>query len=57
VFAGLKTAWQQLAERTVAQLPSTPLDQLTHTLTDLARSLTATGAPAHEPAPLPADVT
>lgn len=42
---GLKAAWQQLAERTVDQLPATPLDQLTSTLTDLARSLTATGAP------------
>ena len=51
----LKTAWQQLAERTVAHLPARPLDQLTDTLTDLARSLTATGAAAPEPAPLPGD--
>ena len=53
----LEAAWQQLAERTVAQLAATPLDQLTHTLTDLARSLTAAGAPAPTPAPLPRQVT
>jgi len=52
----LKTAWQDLAERTVAQLDDEPLDPLVHTLTELARSLTASSAPATEPAPLPRDV-
>lgn len=52
----LTTAWQQLAERTVAQLDDEPLDPLVHTLTELARSLKATSAPATESAPLPRDV-
>lgn len=52
----LKAAWQQLAERTVTQLDDEPLDPLVHTLTQLARSLTATSAPATEPAPPPHDV-
>lgn len=52
----LKGAWQQLAEQTVAGLTGTPLDQLTDDLVDLAASLTATGAPANEPAPIPRDV-
>ena len=52
LIPALKDAWQQLAERTVDQLPGTPLEPLTSTLTELARSLTATGAPA----PLPSSV-
>ncbi len=52
----LKSAWQQLAEQTIAGLTSTPLDQLTGALVDLATSLTTTGAPASEPAPLPRDI-
>ncbi len=49
----LKAAWQQLAEHTVAGFTSTPLDQLTDVLIEVAASLTATGSPASEPAPLP----
>ncbi len=52
----LKAAWQQLAEQTVAGLTSTPLDQLTDVLTDVAASLTAAGSPASEQAPLPRDI-
>ncbi len=52
----LKAAWQQLAEQTVASLTSTPLDQLTDVLIDVAASLTAAGSPAREPAPLPRDI-
>lgn len=47
----LKAAWQQLAELTVADLTSTPLNQLTRALTDLAASLTASGSRSNEPAP------
>lgn len=50
----LTTAWQQLAERTVAQLDDEPLEPLVHTLTELARSLTATSAPATESPRYPA---
>lgn len=53
LIAELKAAWLQLAEQTVAGLTSTPLDQLTDVLIDIAASLTATGSPASEPAPLP----
>lgn len=35
----LKTAWRELAERTVASMSSTPTGQLTDLLTDLATSL------------------
>jgi len=35
----LRAAWRQLAEQTVAGLTSTPLDQLTATLVDVAASL------------------
>ena len=52
----LKAAWQQLGEQTVAGLTSTPVDQLTDVLIDVAASLTATGSPACEPAPLPRDI-
>jgi len=46
----LKAAWQQLADQTVAGITSTPLDQLTDVLTDVAASLTTSGSPASEPA-------
>lgn len=49
----LKSAWQQLAQHTIAGLTATGVDQLTDTLVDLAASLTATGAPASEPASFP----
>lgn len=52
----LKAAWQQLAEQTAAGATSTPLDQLTDVLIDVAASLTAAGSPASEPAPLPRDI-
>ncbi len=52
----LKAAWQRLAEQTVAGLTSTPLDRLTGVLIEVAASLTATGSPACEPAPLPRDI-
>lgn len=52
----LKTAWQQLAERTVAGLTATPLDQLTDVLLDLTASLISTSAPMTEPAPVPPGV-
>lgn len=52
----LKAAWQQLAEQTAAGATSTPLDQLTDVLTDVAASLTAAGSPASEQAPLPRDI-
>lgn len=46
LIPALRTAWQQLAERTLAGLTSTHVDQLGDTLTDLARSLTATSDPS-----------
>jgi len=52
----LKAAWQQLAEQTAAGATSTPLDQLTDVLIDVAASLTAAGSPASGPAPLPRDI-
>jgi len=52
----LKKAWKQLAEQTIAQVTSTPLDQLTAALADLAASLSAPGGPASEPAPRPRGV-
>ncbi len=52
----LKTAWQQLAKQTIVGLTSTPLDQLTDALTDLAASLTTSSPPTSEPAPLPPDI-
>jgi DNA-binding MarR family transcriptional regulator len=42
----LKAAWRQVAEQTVAGLSSTPIDQLTAVLDDLATSLASTSAPA-----------
>ncbi|HEX8510057.1 MAG TPA: MarR family transcriptional regulator [Propionibacteriaceae bacterium] len=45
---GLKAAWLQLAEHTVA-LCSTPLNELTRVVTDLARSLTDKAGSGHEP--------
>lgn len=54
LMPALKAAWQQLADQTVAGLASTPLEQLTDVLTDVAASLTS-GTPASEPAP-PADI-
>ncbi len=56
LLPGLKAAWQQLAEQTVAGLTSTPLDQITDALTDLAASLTTASALTREPAPLPRDI-
>lgn len=56
LISDLKKAWQQLAEQTVAGLTSTPLDQLTDVLIDVAASLTATGSPAGGPAPFPRDI-
>jgi len=52
----LKTALQQLAKQTIVGLTSTPLDQLTDALTDLAASLTTSSPPTSEPAPLPPDI-
>ena len=57
LMPALKAAWKQLAEQTVLGLTSTPLDRLSDALADLARSLTATDAPANEPATLPGGVT
>jgi len=48
----LKATWEDLAEQTVVGLASTPLDQLSNALVDLAASLTD-GAPASEPDPRP----
>lgn len=48
VLPGLKVAWLQLAEQTVA-LCSTPLSELTRVVTDLARSLTHSAGPVEEP--------
>jgi DNA-binding MarR family transcriptional regulator len=42
----LKTAWHAVAEQTVAGLASTPFEQLTDVLVDLAGSLAATDAPS-----------
>ncbi len=56
LLSRLKAVWHQLAEQTVAGVTSTSLDQLTTALVDLAASLSATGAPASEPAPLPPDL-
>lgn len=49
----LRAAWQQLAERSVARLDHTDVDELADTVVDLAASLAATGVSAGEPAPLP----
>lgn len=45
----LEEAWKQLAEQTLTGLTSTPLDQLSDALSDLARSLRAADVPAAEP--------
>lgn len=50
VLPGLKAAWMELAEHTVA-LCSTPLNELTRVVTDLARSLTHKAGPLEEPPP------
>ena len=42
----LKAAWRRVAEQTVAGLRSTPVDQLTHVLADLASSLSSVDLPA-----------
>ena len=42
----LKAAWCRVAEQTLAGLTSTPVDQLTSILDDLATSLASTVAPA-----------
>jgi DNA-binding MarR family transcriptional regulator len=47
----LKAAWRQVAEQTVAGLTSTPIDQLTAVLEDLAGSLAASVAPAEDMPP------
>lgn len=57
LLARLKTAWQQLAEHTVAGLTSTPVEQLTDDLTDLAASLTSVGSPGNRPAPFLRHIT
>jgi hypothetical protein len=44
----MKAAWRQVAEQTVARLTSTPIDQLTAVLEDLAGSLAASVAPAED---------
>jgi DNA-binding MarR family transcriptional regulator len=46
---GLKAAWGELAERTVAGLTATPLDQLTKVVVELAASLTASGTAGATP--------
>jgi DNA-binding MarR family transcriptional regulator len=46
---GLKAAWRELAERTVAGLTVTPLDQLTQVVVDLASSLNASGTSEAKP--------
>jgi DNA-binding MarR family transcriptional regulator len=53
VLPGLKAAWLQLAEHTVA-LCSTPLNELTRVVTDLARSLNdRAGAGESKPSDVP----
>ena len=52
LLASLKVAWHQLAEHTVAGLTSTPIEQLTDDLVDLAASLTAVDSPCSAPDPL-----
>jgi DNA-binding MarR family transcriptional regulator len=42
----LKAAWREVAEQTVSGLTSTPIDQLTVVLDDLAASLASSVAPA-----------
>lgn len=42
----LKAVWRRVAEQTVAGLRSTPVDQLTDVLADLASSLSAVDVPA-----------
>lgn len=54
--ARLRATWEQLAKRTVAGLTSTPLDQLTDALVDLAASLTASGTPTNESPPHPREI-
>jgi DNA-binding MarR family transcriptional regulator len=49
----LRRAWQELADRSVAHLAATSVEQLTPALVDLAHSLAAGGGPLPEPAPLP----
>ncbi len=44
LMPGLKAAWEQLAEQSIAGLTSTPLGRLTDVLTDLAARLTASAA-------------
>jgi DNA-binding MarR family transcriptional regulator len=44
----LKAAWCQVAEQTVAGLTSTPIDQVTALLDDLAASLASSVAPARD---------
>ena len=56
LLPGLKAAWEQLAELTVAGLASTPLNQLTEALTDVAASLTASGTRSNAPTPAPRNI-
>ncbi len=42
----LKAVWRRVAEQTVAGLKSTPVDELTEVLADLASSLSAVDVPA-----------
>lgn len=51
LLPALKAAWQQLAERTVQHVPTARLPELTATVAELARNLTALGASTPEPAP------
>ncbi|MBA2443862.1 MAG: hypothetical protein H0V49_00825, partial [Nocardioidaceae bacterium] len=46
----LKAAWHQLAEQSVAGLASTPLDQVSALVVDLAQSLGSTGICVNEAA-------
>jgi DNA-binding MarR family transcriptional regulator len=55
LLPSLRTVWQQLAEQTVAGLASTPFNQLTAVVVDLAASLTASDSHSSEPAILAGD--
>ncbi|PZS30998.1 MAG: hypothetical protein DLM58_12635 [Pseudonocardiales bacterium] len=56
LLPALKAAWQQLAERTVAGLASTPVEQLADALADVAASLTTFQHLNSEPSPPPRDI-
>ncbi len=54
LMPALKAAWHQLAEQSVAGLTSTPLDQVSALVVDLAQSLGSTGICVNEAALLTA---